>query len=456
MTAAVIMNKMKTLLTGWGNYPSSTASVYRPERYQELNIFENPTLARGLGRSYGDAALNSQGDVILMERLNRFLSFDEKTGLLRAEAGISLKEVLEVFTNRGWFVPIVPGTKYVTLGGCFAADIHGKNHHIDGSFSNYVQEIELILGDGSRKCCSRKQHADLFWASAGGMGLTGIISEMTLQLVPIETAYVKVTHRHAPNLDAIFELLEDKKYEEQYSVAWIDCLATGKDFGRSILMTGHHAKKSEVEHQKKDPLKIPLKRQLSIPFNCPSWVLNTWSVRAFNSAYYALQKRKTEPFIIDYDSYFFPLDVIHNWNKLYGKTGFVQYQLVVPSKTARLAIHDILTLSSTNRCASFLAVLKKFGPEGQGLLSFPHEGYTLALDIPLKDPSLFDLLNRLDEVVLKYEGRLYLAKDARMKSDTFRAMYPRYPLWQAIKAQVDPDGKFVSDLSKRLQIEGLK
>lgn len=324
------MNKIKTRLTGWGNYPSSTSYVSRPERYQQLKAAENLTLARGLGRSYGDAALNAEGDIILMERLNRFLSFDERTGILKAEAGASLEEILEVFVPRGWFVPVTPGTKYATLGGCLAADVHGKNHHMDGTFAHHVRDVELVLADGSKKRCSPKHESDLFWATVGGMGLTGIMSEMSLQLLPIETAYVKVRHTAAPNLDKILELLDDRSLDDNYSVAWIDCLATGKDFGRSILMTGHHATKEEAGNQIKEPLKIISKTPRSLPFRFPSWTLNPWTVKAFNHLFYETQRRKTAPFLSDYNSYFYPLDAIRNWNRLYGKKGFLQYQFVIP------------------------------------------------------------------------------------------------------------------------------
>lgn len=447
------MTNVTKNISGWGNYPSSSAILSRPERYRQLKIGEGKTIARGLGRSYGDASLNSDQHVILMERLNRFLSFDPNRGLLRVEAGASLEEILEIFVPRGWFLPVTPGTKFVTLGGCIAADIHGKNHHADGTIGAHVSEMELILADGSHRRCSPTRDAELFWATVGGMGLTGIISEATLKLIPIESAYMKVTHSAAKDLDHILSLLEDKSTEDKYSVAWIDCLSKGQNFGRSILMTGHHASLAEVPAKNKQPLQVKSPKKLSIPMNFPSWTLNSWSVGAFNTWFYRFQSQKNEPFLTDYDSYFYPLDAIKGWNKVYGKKGFLQYQFVIPSKNAGKGLQNILNELTISRRASFLAVLKRFGAEGEGLLSFPREGYTLALDIPI-NKSLFPFLDHLDEIVLANEGRLYLAKDARMKPETFHAMYPRLEKWQKIKKQVDPEGRLSSDLSRRLQMEG--
>ncbi len=446
--------KNKMTLSGWGNYPANQAIVERPERFHQLHVDAKNIIARGLGRSYGDAALNTDRDVILMERLNRFLAFDEKTGVLKAEAGTSLEEILETFIPRGWFLPVTPGTKYVTLGGCLAADIHGKNHHVDGTFGAHVNEFELLLANGSKRRCSPKQNPELFWGTVGGMGLTGIITEMALQLIPIETAYMQVQHHFAKNLDAVLAILENKQLDDRYSVAWIDCLSGGENFGRSIVMNAHHAAKKDLPAHISDPYQIKASKKISLPFYFPAWALNSWSVRAFNSLYCKIQKSKTSPFLLDYDRYFYPLDSINHWNRLYGKQGFLQYQFVVPFKTAQEALHVILGEFVKSKRASFLAVLKRFGSESEGFLSFPKEGYTLALDLPISGPELFPFLDHLDNLVLKYEGRGYLAKDARMQPETFRSMYPRFNAWQKIKADVDPEDKFSSDLSRRLRMEG--
>lgn len=448
------MKQSKKSISGWNKYPITSSYLMRPERYRELRNCEvSPLIARGLGRSYGDASLNTNHPVMLMERLNRFLSFDEEKGILRAEAGVSLEEILQVFVPRGWFLPVTPGTKFATLGGCVATDVHGKNHHVDGAFAKYVKSLEIILADGSVRKCSPKQDPDLFWATVGGMGLTGIISEVSLQLLPIESAYMIVKHHAAENFEQVWAILSNNEIDDKYSVAWIDCLSTGKDFGRSIVMNGHHAVLTELPLKIKDPLYIKPRKNFSLPFNCPSWLLNPWTIQAFNTLYFRTQAAKKDPFVVDYDSYFYPLDSIANWNRLYGKKGFLQYQFVVPTNTAREALKTILEELTKSQRVSFLAVLKRFGRENEGFLSFPREGYTLALDIPIKDDSLFSFLDHLDRLVLQYGGRIYLAKDARMKPDTFRAMYPRLGQWQRIKTTVDPQHRFSSDLSRRLEME---
>ncbi len=448
------MEKAKHQISGWNNYPIASCYLSRPERYEQLHIDNPPTIARGLGRSYGDASNNNDHEVILMERLNRLLSFNQATGVVKAEAGLSIKDLLDVFVPRGWFPPVTPGTKFVTLGGCFAADIHGKNHHLDGTFSNHVKEIELITADGFKRLCTPKENPELFWATAGGMGLTGIIGEMSLQLIPIKTAYMKVQYHAAKDLETILDLFDEKGDDKPYSVAWIDTLSGGSQMGRSILMMGEHALPEEISQSIPDPLKLKPRATLSFPFNLPSWVLNRWTISAFNTIFYNASKRYQEPFIVDYDRYFYPLDSIKLWNRLYGKRGFIQYQFVVPFKNARQSLKILFEAISKSERGSFLAVLKKFGKEGNGLLSFPQEGYTLALDIPI-DETLFPFLDQLDEIVQNFGGRVYLAKDARMKPQAFKSMYPRFPEWHRIKKMVDPNNNYSSDLSRRLEMERL-
>ncbi len=446
------MTSEMTSLCCWNNYPHSKALVKRPESCRDLKLAEDgATLARGLGRSYGDAALNGGHSVLLMERLNRLLAFDEVSGLLRAEAGTTLADILNIFIPRGWFLPVTPGTKYVTLGGCFAADVHGKNHHVDGSFSRYVTEIELLTADGSRLRCSKNLNTPLFWASAGGMGLTGIITEITLQLVPIETSFVNVSHHAAANIDKLMDAFAEPALDDKYSVAWIDCLAKGRQMGRGILMTGHHATAAHLQSHKTQLLPAPAAAKRSIPCYLPDKALNYWSIKAFNSLYYHTQSRKHH-FLSDIDNFFYPLDGINDWNRIYGRRGFLQYQCLIPPAAAKKALPQLLTKLSDSRRASFLAVLKRFGQQGEGLLSFPREGFTLALDIPLADPGVFALLDQLDDIVLAYGGRVYLAKDARLQPETFRRMYPRLAEWQKIKQTIDPHGRISSDLGRRLQM----
>jgi decaprenylphospho-beta-D-ribofuranose 2-oxidase len=453
------MKTSRSQLSGWGNYPICTSILSRPERLQDLKIESTPLIARGLGRSYGDAALNSDQSVVLMERFNCFLAFDEKSGLLKAEGGVSLEDILKFLVPRGWFLPVTPGTKFATIGGCVAADVHGKNHHVDGAFSSFVREIELLLADGTRQRCSPKQHRDLFWATVGGMGLTGIITEVTLQLIPIRTAYMKATHLTTKNLAETLAILGDRDHEDHYSVAWVDCLAGGDarcdtrcdTLGRSVVMNGHHAIPEELS-SKIEPFKISSRRRFFLPFNCPSWLLNKYTVGAFNSLYYKVQERKKETFYIDYDRFFYPLDAAGHWNRLYGKKGFVQYQFVLPTEETPQGMAAILKAIRSSGRAPFLAVLKRFGAQNEGHLSFPREGYTLALDIAVTDAGLFPFLDSLDALVMAHQGKVYLAKDARMRPSTFKAMYPRFGEWSRIKAMADPKNCFTSDLSRRLEI----
>lgn len=445
---------MQQTLTGWGLYPSGNATVTRPEKRAALTPPTQPQIARGLGRSYGDAAMLTDGHVVLMQRLNRFLEFDEAQGLLRVEAGVSLREILEVMIPRGWFLKVTPGTTFATVGGCIAADVHGKNHHRDGSFCMHVLELELMLADGSRLRCSPYLNPDFFWATAGGMGLTGVITEAVLQLQRIETTKLVVNHIAAANIAEAMDILSDPKQDAPYSVAWIDCLASGNKLGRSIVMNGRHATVDDLPvKERQNPLSVVPRKERSLPFHLPGFALNSWTVKAFNALYYKYQASSQQPFLTGYQEYFYPLDAIHHWNRLYGKKGFIQYQFVVPAATAKAALPLLLQELVKSQKSSFLAVLKRFGKQNPGFLSFPQEGFTLAVDIPVKQ-SLFPFLNQLDEWLLTFKGRVYLAKDARLNPQSFQAMYPRWKEWQAIKQQLDPHNLYVSDLSKRLFGEG--
>lgn len=435
---------------GWGRYPVQSCELERPERYADLRPATPTLIARGQGRSYGDASLNEKGRVILTERIDRMLALDVKQGILKAEAGTTLADILPVIVKQGWFLPVTPGTKFVSLGGCVAADVHGKNHHHEGSFGEHVLSIVLILADGSHKTCSATENADIFWATVGGMGLTGIIAEVTIKLLPIMTSQMLVQHHAANNIRELFQMLQDPALDDQYSVAWIDCLATGSELGRGIAMFGHHA--STSDYHSVTPLASKLKRNRSLPFTFPSWVLNPLSIKLFNKLYYWKETRKKHPFLTDYNSYFYPLDAISNWNRMYGKRGFVQYQCVIPEATALEGMTALLKELSSSRRSSFLAVLKRFGAQSKGLLSFPLPGYTLALDLPIRNKGLFSLLDKLDRIVLQHGGKIYLAKDARMSAESFQAMYPRYREWLEIKNRIDPNHRFSSSLSRRLNI----
>lgn len=444
---------MPTLITpisGWGRYPVQPCELERPERYADLLPFAGGIIARGQGRSYGDASLNENGHVLLTERVNRLLKLDAARGILLAEAGVTLADILDVIVPKGWFLPVTPGTKFASLGGCVAADVHGKNHHHDGSFGNHVLGMEMILSNGKRMLCSPTEKPALFWATVGGMGLTGIIGEVVLKLIPIESDFMVVRHHAAADLEQLFQLLESTDLDDRYTVAWIDSLTTGKNLGRGIAMFGHHATKEEASSSPGKSRKI--KHGLSIPFDFPAFALNPLSIGAFNALYYSREGKKREPFLSSYDPYFYPLDSIGHWNRMYGKRGFVQYQCAIPSATAFEGIKALLEKLSASKRPSFLAVLKRFGAQGKGLLSFPMAGYTLALDMPIRNQGLFDLLDELDAIVLKYGGRIYLAKDARLSAESFRAMYPQYSDWLKVKKVVDPKNIFSSNLSRRLKI----
>lgn len=442
------MAVLKADISGWGRYPVQTCTLLRPERYVGLWAGGSSVIARGQGRSYGDAALNEGGEVLLTERVNRMLEFDATQGVLRVEAGVTLAEILPVIVPQGWFLPVTPGTKFVSLGGCVAADVHGKNHHHDGSFGDHVLRVQLILADGTRMSCSTSENAEVFWATVGGMGLTGIIGEVTLKLIPIQSAYMQVRHHAARDLEQLFALLQAPAVDDRYTVAWIDSMSGGSKLGRGVAMCGHHAAADEVPAD----FKLVVPRSRAIPFDLPSWMLNGASIGAFNALYYRCAGSKQQPFLSGQESYFYPLDAIGHWNRLYGKRGFVQYQCVIPEAQAFDGVRELLQELARSRYPSFLAVLKRLGVQGRGMLSFPMAGYTLALDIPVRNAGTFALLDALDQIVMRHGGRVYLAKDARLAADAFHTMYPRHGEWLKIKQALDPNNIFSSSLSRRLRM----
>jgi FAD/FMN-containing dehydrogenase len=444
---------LSTPLSGWGRTPVVRALVQRPEKFSALGPLvreATPLIARGLGRSYGDAALGSGGRTVLTERLNRLLDFDPETGILRAEAGVSLEDLLAVFVPRGWFVPVTPGTRFVTLGGAVASDVHGKNHHRDGSFGAHLRSLTLVTATGETVVLTPAD--DLFWATVGGMGLTGIIAEVELALEPIETACIRQRTIKAADLDGAMALFAEHEPHHRYSVAWIDCLAAGRHLGRGVLMFGDHASRADLSGtQQGDPLRVPARGRWQVPFDLPSGLLNRFTAGAFNGFYYHRRFARETHTLTSIDRFFYPLDGIGSWNRLYGTRGFVQYQCVVPPETSRPALVALLERCQRAGRGSFLAVLKRFGPGGQGWLSFPMAGYTLALDLPAA-PGITDFLAELDRIVVEAGGRVYLAKDACLSPETFRAMYPRWRRWLVLKSQIDPHNQFRSRLSERLRL----
>jgi FAD/FMN-containing dehydrogenase len=442
-------------LSGWGRYPVEQCNVYRPESQRQLaRILEScdqPSfISYGLGRSYGDAPLNRQGGVICHTRLNRFLAFDAQTGVLECEAGVSLAEILQYFLPRGFFLPVTPGTKFVTVGGAIAADVHGKNHHQDGTFGNSVLDFQLLTPSGEKLSCSQSNNSEVFWATLGGMGLTGVILSARIKLRPVESAWVLVDYQKATNLEDALGRMTESDVRYQYSVAWIDCLATGRHMGRAVLMRGNHAPANELPARIRDPLARPSLRHWTLPFDFPSLALNSLTVRAFNSFYYGMHRNASGQ-LVDLEKFFYPLDAIHHWNRLYGRRGFVQYQVALPLEGGLEGLKEVLTRLARSRRASFLAVLKRFGKSNPGLLSFPIQGYTLALDLPVAR-GLIPLLHELDRVVLDYRGRIYLAKDAVVTSQSFAAMYPKVEQFRAIKSRLDPHGRLSSSQARRLAI----
>jgi len=442
-------------LAGWGRYPTYLSEVYRPETRAELSEIvaseSHQLLPRGAGRAYGDAALNAPGRLIDLTRLNRMLSFYPETGILRCEAGVTFSDIIDTFLPRGFFPSVVPGTRFVTMGGAIAADVHGKNHHRDSSLSAHVLSFDLMLASGEIRRCSQEENSDLFWATLGGMGLTGIVLEAELQLRRVESAWIESEVVRAPNIDEAIKAFERIDRDYGYSVAWIDCVSRGSALGRSVIELGDFATYEQLNpRQRGTPLSVRPRFRATVPIDLPGFALSPLTVRAFNAVYYR-RHRSTPRRLIDYERFFFPLDSIREWNRIYGRRGFVQYQCVWPLEESRAGLIEVLEEVTRSRRASVLAVLKKFGPQ-QGMLSFPMPGYTLALDFPVRD-GLMASLDRLDGLVLRRGGRVYLAKDARMRPEVFQAMYPKLDAWRAIKAAADPNNRFSSSLSRRLGMD---
>ena len=433
-------------ISNWGNYPLIDANIFSPtddKGIKECILASDELIPRGLGRCYGDSSLNTT--IVSMLRMNHFLAFDDINGILTCEAGVSLEEILDVCVSRGWFLSVTPGTKYVTVGGAIASDVHGKNHHVAGSFSRHVVSIKIMLSDGTVVRCSDKERQDLFWSTCGGMGLTGVILEASIRLLKIETAYIRQRIVKSKNIDEAIDLFETNKHWT-YSVAWIDCLAKGNSLGRSALVLGEHATQDEVGYRYRNPLNIDKKRPIPVPVYFPNYLLNTYTVKLFNELRYATYIAKDS--VVEYEPFFYPLDFIANWNKIYGKRGFTQYQFVLPKESSREGLKKILTRIAQSGEGSFLAVLKLFGQQS-GILSFPREGFTLALDFPIT-PTTLVLFDELDAMVADFGGRIYLSKDVRMSKELFAKGYSAASQFRDIKKQFDPLFKFRSLQSKRI------
>lgn len=395
-------------------------------------------IARGLGRSYGDSSLAES--VIGMGAMDHFVSFDETTGQLRCRAGASLDQILRVFVPKGWFLPVTPGTKFVTVGGAIASDVHGKNHHVDGTFTDHVSLIRIATVSEGIVDCSRSVHPALFHATCGGMGLTGVILEAVVTLKAIKSSMIEERTIKAANIDEAVAIFDDNG-DATYSVAWIDCVSTGKDLGRSLIMLGEHAESGglAVHHE----------GRVSVPVNMPAFLLNRYSVWAFNTLYYHRVSQPLTTRTVHYDPFFYPLDGIHQWNRIYGSKGFTQYQFVLPKDNGLEGMKVILERIAGSGRGSFLSVLKVFGKENGNDLSFPMGGYTLALDFKI-DAGLFAFLDELDDILAAYGGRIYLTKDARMSRECFRRGYPRVDRFIETRVRYGADKIFNSLQSQRL------
>ncbi len=404
---------MKQKITNWGNFPVVEKEMKSEDSLQKIKDFvlsHKEVIARGNGRCYGDASLGE--NIFSTKRLNKFIGFDKIEGVLECEAGVLLSDILEISVPQGYFLNVTPGTKFVSVGGAIASDVHGKNHHSEGCFSEYVLEFKLMKENAEVITCSREENTEDFWATVGGMGLTGIILSAKIKLKNIETAYIRQESIKADNLDEIFQLFEESE-GWLYNVAWIDCLQKGENIGRSILMRGYHALREELPPKlHKNPLKNPRKIMPTIPFYFPSWVLNSFTIKIFNWLYYNKQTKKSVEGFVHYEPFFYPLDVINEWNKIYGKKGFIQYQMVIPKEKGKEGMRKILETIADSGNGSFLAVLKLFGKNNpKAYNSFPMEGYTLALDFKVNNKLKY-LVEELDKIVEEFGGRIYLTKDS--------------------------------------------
>jgi len=428
---------------GWGHYSVVDAQILKPAKVNDLNELikvNKNIIARGLGRSYGDSA--NSNIVLDTTSLNRVVKFDSESGIILCESGVSIKEINELTIPQGWFIPVTSGSSYVTLGGAIASDIHGKNHHLDGAFSDHILSANLMLGDGEILTMSNSINSDLFQATCGGMGLTGIIISASIKLKPISSNLIKQTTIKNNSLEELFNQFEIN-FSSPYSVAWIDCSNKSKSIN-SLLFLGEHLKKGELITSKKKPKYIPVKF-------C-SMFLNKHLIKIFNNAYYFKNLKKIQTTQVPLENYFYPLDSLMNWNFLYGKKGFIQYQFVIPKMNGVQILKKILDKINEHKQTPYLAVLKILGPQNKNHLSFPMEGYTLALDFKF-DHGLLNLISNLDKIIAHSGGRIYLTKDAVMSKEIFRECYPKWEKFEQIRRKYKAIGKFMSHQSLRLGLE---
>lgn len=446
------------LVSGWGRNPASAGSVVRPTTRDELASAAKAAgprgmIPRGLGRSYGDAALCAGGSVVVSTDVSGLLELDATAGTVRVLAGTSFDELLRQVVPQGWFVPVTPGTRYITVGGAIAADVHGKDHHASGSFGTHVRSMVLATPDGTCLTLTPESHPGEFWATCGGMGLTGTILEATIALYPIETSQLSVDTDRVPDLDTLLDLLAEGGARHRYSVAWVDILAKRRNLGRAILGQADFAPLDALSaklRRRSDPLAYDPPRPLPAP-PLPSGALNRLTVRAFNEMWFRKAPRRRRGELQSITAFFYPLDLAGGWNRAYGRQGFLQWQFVLPFG-AEDTLREIVETLSNQDTASFLTVLKYFGEADPGPLSFPGPGWTLAVDAPARSRGLGELLDRLDRRVADEGGRLYFAKDSRMRPELVPTMYPRLDEWRGVRDRLDPDRQLTSDLARRLRL----
>lgn len=434
---------MTNTVFSWGRYPlipQQVYPVYWPNELPQVlskvldqqSLFDKEcgrsTLAFGMGRSYGDSCLAASNHVITMSGMDRVLSADWETGIITAQAGLTLDALIQFALPRGWFLPVTPGSRFVTLGGAVANDVHGKNHHVNGTFGLHVRQLILYRSDEGVVVCSSDTRSELFAATIGGLGLTGIIIAIEMQLRRVSSNQIVQKSIKFSGLDEFFQLSSQHNSDYEYSVAWIDCLATGKHTGRGRYIVGNHANEGDLS-----PMKAS---RITVPFNPPVSLINTMTLKAFNGIYYHRQRPKEVHSHVRLEQFFYPLDSVLHWNRMYGKGGFQQYQCVVPRQHSREVIKAVLIEIAKSGTGSFLAVLKQFGNiDSPGLLSFPMPGATLALDFPQNEPKISSLFDKLDALVHEAGGRLYPAKDAHMSASNFRQAYPA---WERVESLRDP------------------
>ncbi len=432
---AEVQYEGKAPFSSWGRYPNFNATVVPiswqsdyPAVIAKYDGMASGALPVGMGRSYGDSCLLKDGFLLQTTSMNRLLHWDAENGLLTAEAGLTLAQILDFCVPRGYFLPVSPGTKYVTLAGAIANDIHGKNHHVAGTFGCHITRFELVRSDGTRMICSPTENPDWYAATIGGLGITGVITWATLRMKPIVSRLIDYEGIQFHGVDEFLALTEQYKHVE-YTVSWVDCTGTGKNFARGIFMLGDHSKIPDKLTQSPEP-------KLVFPMDAPSMALNSLTVTAFNTVFFHKQMKQRVRALQDYEPFFYPLDKVLHWNRMYGKSGLLQYQYAIPWANAREGTIAILNEVSKSGLASFLAVLKAFGDvPSPGMMSFPQAGITLALDFPIKPEKSFPLFDRLARMTLEFGGKLYPAKDARMTAAQFQTAYPQ---WQDFARYKDP------------------